>query len=69
MNEKTYYNVIQLSSDFHGWMDTGDRAEHVPTAAELLLWQARFQLAIAQQLSMVAKHLGTIVKTAEEKKS
>jgi hypothetical protein len=33
---------------------------------EIQLWQARFMLAIAQQLSVVASHLGKIVRKAEK---
>jgi hypothetical protein len=32
------------------------------------IWDLRFKLAIAQQLSVISAHLGKIVSNAEEKK-
>ncbi len=58
---KTYFNVMELSEAFAAWQEEkGD----VYTSSDLHEWQVRFQLAIAQQLTMIAQHLGKIVANA-----
>lgn len=69
MNEtkKDYYKVTELSERFEVWQNAnadGLRQERYVTQA--LMWQARFQCAIAQQLTIIAGHLGRIVGKAED---
>lgn len=66
-SEKTFFNIIQLSEEF--------RAATVSVSAfpdertqrhfELITWQIKAQLAIAQQLSVISKHLGEIVEKSK----
>ena len=58
--EKTYYNVIELSEAFQAALHAGGQMP----VAEMHFWQIRFTLAIAQQLTMIAQHLGKIVANA-----
>lgn len=60
--KKDYTRVTALSEEYRSWR-TSVRS---PTSQEILMWQAEFQLVIAQQLTIIAGHLGKIVKTAED---
>lgn len=63
---KVYAKVTELSEQFEAWEQ---KKEHPnasqPIAIDYLFWQARFQLVIAQQLTMISQHLGKIVANAE----
>lgn len=61
-DRKDFYKVTDLSEWFRTW--TAEQRD--PKAADWLMWQARFQCAIAQQLTIIAGHLGKIVGKAEE---
>lgn len=60
---KDYTKVTELSREFAEWK------EKVPVkqraSVDLLQWQIEFQLCIAQQLTIIAQHLGKIVDAAE----
>jgi hypothetical protein len=60
---KDFYRITEISAEFEQWQST--RPLDNPMQ-EIQLWQAQFLLAIAQQLSMVASHLGKIVRKAEK---
>ena len=60
---KDFYKITDLSEVFQKWQSE-QRSPDSPMQ-EIQLWQARFMLAIAQQLSVVAAHLGKIVRKAE----
>jgi hypothetical protein len=63
-----YYNIGELSQSFRIFteeMEKDPKIEWSPTQL-ILMWQIRTQLAIAQQVSMVAKHLGEIVRKSKE---
>lgn len=63
----TFYKITELSDDFAARAEEWrDQNEPIPLQTEIQLWQARFMLAIAQQVSIVANHLGKIVKKASE---
>lgn len=65
--EKTFFKITELSETF----EAGDWLKVIATFPEadmrtrmhlsVLVWQVKAQLAIAQQLSIVSKHLGEIV--------
>ena len=52
---KTFYNVAELTQEFQ------NQGRHVDNAASALLWQARIQLAIAQQLTVISGHLEDLI--------
>lgn len=63
-NHNVYLNVMELSAAFNEVIAT---PAPVPlTTAELHRWQVLFQAAIAQQLTMIAQHLGRIVHHASK---
>lgn len=58
-----FYNIGKLSEEFKdSWGN-----EELPAQTAVQLWQAKFLLAIAQQLSVIASHLGKIIRKAEQK--
>jgi hypothetical protein len=59
---KDFYKVTELTRDFVEFL-ARDRGEY--KVADMYVWQVRATLAIAQQLTMVAKYLGKIVAKAE----
>lgn len=70
--KKLFFKVTELSETFETFSrNIGDEIHKQTTAKkidertvmhlEILLWQVRTQLAMAQQLTMVAQHLGEIV--------
>jgi len=64
---KDFYKVTDLTKIFQGWESENQNSLETPML-EIQLWQARFMLAMAQQLSMIASHLGKIVRKAEDNK-
>ena len=65
MSEKNdFYKITEMSARFRDWQ--GEQKALDSPMQEIQLWQARFMLAIAQQLSVVASHLGKIVRKAEK---
>lgn len=65
---KDYYKISTLSEDFRSWLRVDlEGREKITTQTEVQIWQAQFMLAIAQQLSVIASHLGKIVGKAEDK--
>jgi hypothetical protein len=61
--QKDYYNVRAMSAQFRKW--DGDRAPEEQKPQNIKLWELRFQLAIAQQLTIISAHLGAIVGKAK----
>jgi hypothetical protein len=59
--EKSYFKITELSREFDEWEATINN----PAQTDIQIWQVKMMLAIAQQLTMVAKHLGKIVSRAE----
>jgi hypothetical protein len=60
-----FYNIGKISEEFKdAWSN-----EELPAQTAVQLWQAKFLLAIAQQLSVIASHLGKIVRKAGEKQN
>jgi hypothetical protein len=59
-----YFKITDLSKDFKAWKES--KYQSTPQT-DVQLWQAMFMLAIAQQVSIVASHLGKIVRTAKER--
>lgn len=64
---KDFYKITEMSEDFRVFNERTVK-EDIPLQTMVQFWQARFMLAIAQQLSIVASHLGKIVRKAEEPK-
>lgn len=62
--QKTYYSVMELSEAFNIAMAENKERGTVSTP-ELHLWQVKFQLAIAQQLTVISKHLGDFLTLLE----
>ena len=64
---KTFYNVIKMSEGFRDF--ERDNKVQLATGLETQCraWELRFQLAIAQQLTMIAQHLGEIVAQSKSK--
>ena len=64
---KDFYNIAEMSAQFaKKQIEWKDQKVDIPIQTEIQLYQARFMLAIAQQVSIVASHLGKIVRTAKE---
>lgn len=64
-----FYKVTELSERFEKRLEQLQEQAagvNMPVQTEIQLWQAHFLLAIAQQVSVVASHLGKIVKKASE---
>lgn len=61
-----FYKITDLSEEFKRWEDDPESVKVLPVQTEVQLWQAKFMLAIAQQLSIVASHLGKIIRKANE---
>jgi hypothetical protein len=67
MKEKDFYSIAEMSDDFKMFEQSSIKRNIERTdMTEIQLWQARFMLAIAQQLSVVSAHLGKIVRKAED---
>jgi hypothetical protein len=66
--KKDYAKVTVVSAAFNEYLQTNDVKTRTVEfkSQELLLWQAKFQLIIAQQLTIIAGHLGKIVKKSED---
>jgi hypothetical protein len=65
--ERDYAKITDVSKAFNESLsEFRKNVKDVPMNTEMLLFQAKFQLIIAQQLSIVAKHLGEIVRKAKE---
>jgi uncharacterized protein YjfI (DUF2170 family) len=69
MNEtkKDFINVAKLSAEFNQFVANNEKAMSFSSIG-LHLWQVQAQFAIAQQLTIIASHLGKIVGKAEELK-
>jgi hypothetical protein len=65
--KKDYANVAETSTRFAIFKQAIDERTIQPNAA-ILLWQAEFELMIAQQLTVIAGHLGRIVAAAQDAK-
>jgi len=64
---KDFYKITDLSKDFDEYNKFILSAkEPIPAQTHIQLWQARFMLAIAQQLAVVATNLGRIIRKANE---
>jgi hypothetical protein len=67
---KDYTKITEMTAGFADWhaqragQSFDDTAKNA--AWEARMWELRFMLAIAQQVSMVATHLGKITRKAEE---
>lgn len=64
---KDFFKVTEMSGSFRVWCQT--RKDEDMKAVELRLWELKFQLTIAQQLTIIAGHLGTIVGKSKELKN
>lgn len=58
---QSYFRITDMSERFRE-----SSAGRVLSSQEILLWQANFQLAIAQQLSILSQHLGFIREAIEK---
>jgi len=58
--QNDYYKITLMSEKFRKW-DADNSAEQLTRVERMKMWELRFMLSIAQQLSMVAAHLGKIV--------
>jgi len=67
---KDYTKITDMSAEFNSWhvqrcgQSFDDTAKNA--AWEARMWELRFMLVIAQQMSIVAQHLGKITRKAEE---
>lgn len=65
---KDFYNIGGLSQEFKESISEMEKGKDpIPAQTRIQAWQACFMLAIAQQLSVIASHLGKIVRKAEDK--
>lgn len=64
---KDFYKISDLSKEFQDSMTALEKEQDIPAQTRIQAWQACFMLAIAQQLSVIASHLGKIVRKAEDK--
>jgi hypothetical protein len=62
---KDYAKVTEVSAHFNDWLADMRGSTKPVTSQDILVWQAKFQLIIAQQLTIIAGHLGKIVGKAE----
>lgn len=65
-DKKDFFKISDLSQDYNGQLNNLLGAD-VPLQTRVQVWQATFLLACAQQLSVIASHLGKIVRKAEDK--
>jgi hypothetical protein len=67
MNEtkKDFINVAKLSGEFNQFISNNEKGMSFSSIG-LHLWQVQAQFAIAQQLTIIAGHLGKIVGKAEQ---
>lgn len=69
--KKDFYLITGMTESFRAWdkslKATGSRAQTEACEAEARVWELRFQLAIAQQLSVISAHLGQIVGESKAK--
>lgn len=67
---KDYAKITDMSARFASWhaqrCDTQFDNTNQRLAWEARMWELQFMLAIAQQVSIVATHLGRITRKAEE---
>ena len=67
---KDYTKITEMSAEFNSWHAQYANFSFDDTskdrAWEARMWELQFMLAIAQQLSVVAAHLGKITRKAEE---
>jgi hypothetical protein len=67
---KDYVKITEMSAGFASWhaqrggQSFDDTAKNA--AWEARMWELQFLLAIAQQVSIVAQHLGKITRKAEQ---
>jgi hypothetical protein len=66
--KKDYANVAAISREYLEWKDKKKDDKQIPTPQELHAWQVQFQLIMAQQLTVIAGHLGRIVAAAQDAK-
>lgn len=59
---KAFYHVAKMSENFREWDNSQKKLD---ASQEARMWELRIQLAIAQQLTMIAQHLGEIVGKAK----
>jgi hypothetical protein len=64
MIERDFYRISDLSKAYEEWQVSNYNDAQPQTRVQI--WQATFMLAIAQQLSVIASHLGKIVRKAEQ---
>lgn len=64
--KKDYYNIAQESSAFNSWCAANDPELRKGLQTVVQVWQARAMFAVAQQLSIIAAHLGTITKGVKQ---
>lgn len=67
---KDYTKITDMSARFASWhAQEGNRGfdDTIKDVAwQARMWELQFMLAIAQQISIVATHLGKIVRKAED---
>ena len=62
---KDFYNIAQLTKAFRQWDDRQAGRDQLDIEGAQI-WQARAMLAMAQQLSVISAHLGTITKGVKD---
>jgi hypothetical protein len=63
-DKKDFFHIGKMTEEFRKLSK-----EHlIANSPEAYVWHLRFELAIAQQLSVISAHLGKIVESAEVKK-
>jgi hypothetical protein len=72
VNGKDYYLITGMTESFRAWEKRSTEGTKTPQDVEILMaqgrvWELRFQLAIAQQLSVISSHLGQIVESSKTK--
>lgn len=61
---KDFENVIEMAQECKAWLRSTEILS-APLNTQLLAWQVRAQITIAQQLTMVSRHLDNMVKLLE----
>ncbi len=63
MEKRDFYKITDLTSEFRG-----QKFANLSDRDWIFVYQAQFQLAIAQQLAVISSHLGALVEMCENVK-
>lgn len=64
--KKDFINIAEMAEAFNLWCGVQPQLIELPLNTQALLLQAKAQMAMAQQLAIISKHLGEIVSKSKE---